>query len=65
MELNPSSVTTLEQFVIQKEQNFPYATGQFSKIIRDIVLASRIINREVNKAGLVDLILLLWGLPLF
>lgn len=56
MELNPSSVTTLEQFVIQKEQNFPYATGQFSKIIRDIVLASRIINREVNKAGLVDIL---------
>ncbi len=51
-----SSVKTLEQFVIQKEQNFPYATGQFSKIIRDIVLASRLINREVNKAGLVDIL---------
>lgn len=51
-----SNVVTLEQYVIQKEQNFPYATGQFSKIIRDIVLASKIINREVNKAGLVDII---------
>ncbi|WNJ21507.1 class 1 fructose-bisphosphatase [Pontibacter sp. G13] len=49
-------VKTLEQFIIQKEQNFPYATGQFSKIIRDIVLPSRIINREVNKAGLVDIL---------
>lgn len=51
-----NSVTTLEQFVIQREQEFPFATGQFSKIIRDIVLACRIINREVTKAGLVDIL---------
>ena len=49
-------VITLEQFVIQREADFPFATGQFSKIIRDIVLASRLVNREVNKAGLVDII---------
>ncbi|MDP5172816.1 MAG: class 1 fructose-bisphosphatase [Bacteroidia bacterium] len=56
MDSSSNRVTTLEQFVIQNEQNFPYATGQFSKIIRDIVLASRLINREVNKAGLVDIL---------
>jgi fructose-1,6-bisphosphatase I len=50
------NVMTLEQFIIQQEQNFPYATGQLSKIIRDIVLAARMINREVNKAGLVDIL---------
>jgi fructose-1,6-bisphosphatase I len=51
-----ASVFTLEQFIIKNEQTFPYATGQLSKIIRDVVLASRIINREVNKAGLVDIL---------
>lgn len=51
-----SNIVTLEQFIIQQEQNFPYATGQLSKIIRDIVLAARMVNREVNKAGLVDII---------
>ncbi|MDW3650437.1 MAG: class 1 fructose-bisphosphatase [Bacteroidia bacterium] len=56
MKASTNKVVTLEQFVIQKEQNFPYATGQLSKIIRDIVLASRMINREVNKAGLVDIL---------
>ncbi|MEM6807183.1 MAG: fructose-bisphosphatase class I, partial [Bacteroidota bacterium] len=56
MKASTNKVITLEQFVIQKEQNFPFATGQFSKIIRDIVLASRMINREVNKAGLVDIL---------
>jgi fructose-1,6-bisphosphatase I len=49
-------ISTLEQFIIQREQDFPFATGQFSRIIRDILLAARIINREVNKAGLVDIL---------
>ncbi|MEO0900221.1 MAG: class 1 fructose-bisphosphatase [Bacteroidota bacterium] len=56
LQKSQDSVITLEQFIIKKEQNFPYATGQLSKIIRDIVLASRMINREVNKAGLVDIL---------
>lgn len=51
-----ANITTLEQFIIQQEQSFPYATGQLSKIIRDIVLAARLVNREVNKAGLVDIL---------
>lgn len=54
--MEANKVITLEQFIIHNEQNFPYATGQLSKIIRDIVLACRIINREVNKAGLVDIL---------
>lgn len=51
-----NKVITLEQFIIQREQELPFASGQFSQIIRDLVLASRIINREVSKAGLVDII---------
>ncbi len=34
---------------------FPYATGELSQLLRDIALAGKIINREVNKAGLVDI----------
>ncbi|MEM6263331.1 MAG: class 1 fructose-bisphosphatase [Bacteroidota bacterium] len=56
MTINNDHISTLEQFIIKQEQNFPYATGQLSKIIRDIVLAARLINREVNKAGLVDIL---------
>ncbi|MDX1906667.1 MAG: class 1 fructose-bisphosphatase [Bacteroidia bacterium] len=54
--MTTNRITTLEQFIIQNEQDFPYATGQLSKILRDIVLASRLVNREVNKAGLVDIL---------
>lgn len=53
---NTNNIITLEQFIIQREQDFPFATGQFSQIIRDLVLAARMINREVNKAGLVDIL---------
>lgn len=54
--MRTQTVITLEQFIIQHERDNHNATGQFSQIIRDIVLASRIINREVNKAGLVDIL---------
>jgi fructose-1,6-bisphosphatase I len=48
--------TTLDEFIIQKEKDYPNATGNLSKLLRDIGVASKIINREVNKAGLVDIL---------
>ncbi len=47
---------TLEQFIIEQEHAFPLAAGAFSRLIRDISVAAKIINREINKAGLVDII---------
>src|SRR5262249_23319818 len=32
-----------------------YASGELSQLLRDIALASKVVNREVNKAGLIDL----------
>lgn len=49
-------VITLEQFIIESEANFPFATGEFSQLLRDIGLASKMVHREVNKAGLVDIL---------
>lgn len=54
--MRTQTVITLEQFIIHNEKNNPHASGSFSQIIRDLVLASRLINREVNKAGLVDIL---------
>ncbi len=34
----------------------PFSRGEFSRLLRDISLATRIVNREVNKAGLVDIL---------
>jgi fructose-1,6-bisphosphatase I len=48
-------VTTLDEFIIQRQKDFAFASGDLSKLLRDIGLAAKIISREVNKAGLVDL----------
>ena len=47
---------TLEQFIIEQQHLLPYSTGAFSRLIRDISVAAKIINRDINKAGLVDII---------
>lgn len=48
--------TTLDEFIIRREKNYPDATGDLSKLLRDIGVASKLINRSVNKAGLVDIL---------
>jgi fructose-1,6-bisphosphatase I len=49
-------VLTLDEFTIQQLRNFPKATGELSGLLRDIGLAAKRINVEVNKAGLVDIL---------
>ncbi|MDH5610745.1 MAG: class 1 fructose-bisphosphatase [Cyclobacteriaceae bacterium] len=47
--------TTLDRFIKENQDEFPYATGELSQLLRDIALAGKIINREVNKSGLLDI----------
>ena len=49
-------VKTLGQFIIEKQADFPYAKGELSRLLRDIGIAAKIVNREVNKAGLIDIL---------
>lgn len=51
-----SRVITLGQFIIEKQSDFPFAKGGFSRLIRDLAIAAKIVNREVNKAGLVNIL---------
>lgn len=46
---------TLDEFIIQQQRAFPFATGELSGLLRDIGLAAKIISREVNRAGLADI----------
>ncbi|MBS7564918.1 class 1 fructose-bisphosphatase [Mucilaginibacter sp. Bleaf8] len=50
------AVKTLGQFIIEKQADFPYAKGELSRLLRDIGIAAKVVNREVNKAGLADII---------
>src|SRR6185295_5673682 len=49
-------VTTLGQFIIERQADFPFAKGELSRLLRDIGIAAKVVNREVNKAGLVDIL---------
>ncbi len=54
--MNKYNGITLDEFIILKEKDYPDATGNLSKLLRDIGVASKVINRDVNKAGLVDIL---------
>ncbi|MBN2733076.1 MAG: class 1 fructose-bisphosphatase, partial [Balneolaceae bacterium] len=49
-------VVTLEEYIIQTQNKFPGATGELSQLLRDIGLAAKIISREVNKAGITNIL---------
>lgn len=49
-------VLTLDEYTIQELRKIPHATGELSSLLRDIGLAAKRINVEVNKAGLVDIL---------
>ena len=47
---------TLGQFIIERQLEFSFAKGELSRLLRDIGIASKIVNREVSKAGLVNIL---------
>jgi fructose-1,6-bisphosphatase I len=47
--------TTLDRFIKRKQDDFPFATGELSQLLRDIALAGKIINREITRCGLNNL----------
>lgn len=47
---------TINRFIWMEGRRYPQATGEFSSLMSEIVLTAKIINREVNKAGLVDIL---------
>jgi len=44
--------TTVGEFIIRQQADFPHATGELSSLLSSIELAAKIVNREINKAGL-------------
>ncbi len=51
-----SKVVTIDRHIIDQERKNPGATGRFSLLLYDIALAAKIISREVNMAGLIDVL---------
>lgn len=47
---------TLDEFIIERQEDFKYSTGELSRLLNSILLAARIVSYKVNKAGLVDIL---------
>jgi fructose-1,6-bisphosphatase I len=47
---------TLGEFIIENQSSFKYSSGELSRLINSIRLAAKVVNHEVNKAGLVDIL---------
>jgi fructose-1,6-bisphosphatase I len=51
-----SAVVTIDRHIMDEERKYPEATGRLSNILADLALAAKLIQREVAKAGLVDIL---------
>lgn len=47
---------TLGEYIIENQKSFQYSSGELSRLINSIRLAAKVVNHEVNKAGLVDIL---------
>jgi fructose-1,6-bisphosphatase I len=51
-----SQIITLEQFIVDQQSLYKDAGGSLSRIFRSLELAAKVVNRDVRKAGLVDIL---------
>lgn len=51
-----AALVTLSEFVMERQSDFPYASGDLTRLLTDIGIAGKIINHKVNKAGLQDIL---------
>jgi len=49
-------IKTLTEFVIERQAEYPHAKGNLTRLMNDIATAAKIVNREINAAGLVDIL---------
>lgn len=54
--MKKNNVVTLNQFISDEQNNFPFVQGNLSRIFRDLQLAAKMINRDVRQAGLIDIL---------
>ncbi|OEU44522.1 MAG: fructose-bisphosphatase [Desulfobacterales bacterium S7086C20] len=47
---------TITEHILRQERQNPRATGAFTTLINELIVAAKVISREVNKAGLVDIL---------
>ena len=51
---NEAYTKNLGEFIIERQTDFPFAKGELSRLLSAIRLAAKVLNSQINKAGLVD-----------
>lgn len=51
-----NNIITLDEFIIKRQKDFPFSSGELTGLLRDIGVAAKIVNREVNRAGLINIL---------
>lgn len=49
------TLNALSEFIVERQMDYPQATGEFSALFSALCLAAKIVNREINKAGLANI----------
>jgi fructose-1,6-bisphosphatase I len=56
IEMSKKLGTTITQHILSQQRENPEATGAFTHILYELIVAAKVISKEVNKAGLVDIL---------
>jgi fructose-1,6-bisphosphatase I len=56
IEMSKKLGTTITQHILNQQRENPEATGAFTHILYELIVAAKVISKEVNKAGLVDIL---------
>ncbi|MCG8335672.1 MAG: class 1 fructose-bisphosphatase [Proteobacteria bacterium] len=48
--------TTITEHLLKQQRAHPQATGSLTHLLSELIVAAKVISREVNKAGLVDIL---------
>lgn len=54
--MNNYKITTLNDFITLRQKDFPFARGELSSLLQHIGTAAKMVNKKINKAGLIDII---------
>ena len=49
-----SKVTTLHEFIMDRQADFPFASGELSRLLSDIAIAAKVVSKDVRRAGLFE-----------
>ena len=52
-----SKLITLHEFIMDRQSDFPYASGELSRLLSDIAIGAKVVSKDVRRAGLMEDIL--------